>query len=303
MNFSKRMELRDLEYFAMIAEHRNLRRASETLGLSPPALSKSLRRLEQSMQAKLFERTAKGVELTPVGAALLTQVHRLRVTMRDIRREAEDLSQGRAGHLRVGVGATTVEDLPESFAALLDEAPTLTAEVTVADNDVMVSALCNGELDLIFNVFPDSPYSGCVQEHLFDDVFVVCASVEHKLAQRKRVSITDLANEQWALSARAVLNVQHVHRLFQASGLLPPRVAFEARSPRLRLQICALTNLLSFNSRRALRLVGPRFRVKELPVEQMKWSRPVGVIYRNEAYLPPSARRLIGLLRTLASAG
>jgi DNA-binding transcriptional LysR family regulator len=135
------VELRDIEYFAVVAEHLNVRRASEALGLSPPALSKSLGRLEQSMQAKLVERTAKGVALTPVGTALLAQVQRLRVTLRDIKREAEDLGQGRAGHLRIGVGATTVEDLPDAYAALLEAAPSLTAQVIVADNDVMVPAL------------------------------------------------------------------------------------------------------------------------------------------------------------------
>jgi DNA-binding transcriptional LysR family regulator len=295
------MELRDIEYFAVIAEHRNVRRASEALGLSPPALSKSLRRLEQSMQAKLVERTPKGVALTPVGAALLAQVHRLRVTLSDVRREAEDLSQGRAGHVRIGVGATTVEDLPEGCAALLKEAPDLTAQIIVADNDVMVPALCNGELDLVFNVIPDSPYAGCVQEHLFDDVFVVCASADHRLAERKRLSMAELAREQWTLSAPAVLNVQHVYRAFQERGLSAPRVAIEARPLRLRLQICASTNLLSFNARRTLQLCAPRFRLKELPVDDLKWRRAVGVIYRNGSYMSPAARRLIRLLRTVAS--
>ena len=117
------MELRDIEYFAVVAEHGNVRRASEALGLSPPALSKSLRRLEQSMQAKLVDRTAKGVALTPVGNALLAQVQRLRVTLRDIRREAEDLSAGRAGHLRIGVGATTVEDLPRPIPRSCKQPP------------------------------------------------------------------------------------------------------------------------------------------------------------------------------------
>src|SRR6185503_12562628 len=139
------MELRDIEYFAVVAEHGNVRRASEALGLSPPALSKSLRRLEQSMQAKLVQRTPKGVALTPVGTALLAQVDRLRMTVRDIKREAEDLSRGRAGHIRIGVGATTVEDLPEGYVALLTQAPKLTAQITVADNDVMVPALRRGE--------------------------------------------------------------------------------------------------------------------------------------------------------------
>lgn len=293
------MQLRDVEYFAVIAEHRNVRRASEALGLSPGALSKSLRRLEESMHAKLVERTPKGVALTSVGAALLVQVHRLRVALMDIRREAEDLTDGRAGHLRLGVGATTVEDLPHCCARLLQEAPALSMQVTVADNDVMVPALTDGELDLIFNVFSDSPYAGCVQERLFDDVFVVCSAVDHPLAKRRRLTMADLTNELWTLSVPLVLNVQHLHRTFQASGLPPPQVAIEARPLRLRLQICASTRLLSFNARRSLQLVAPRLRLKELPVKELQWSRAVGVIYRKESYLSPAARRLIQLLKTM----
>lgn len=295
------MELRDIEYFAVVAEHRNLRRASEALGLSPPALSKSLRRLEASLQAKLVERTPKGVALTPVGASLLSQVGRLRMTLSDVRRQAEDLSEGRAGHLRIGVGATTVEDLPEPCAALLKGAPDVTAQIIVADNDVMVPQLCKGELDLIFNVIPDTPYAGCTQERLFDDVFVVCASVDHRLANRRRLSLSDLTHEQWTLSAPEVLNVQHLHRQFTSRGLPAPRVAVEARPLRLRLQLCASTNLLSFSARRTLGLFAPRFRLKELPIEELEWRRAIGVIYRSEAYLPAAARRLIGLLKTAAS--
>ena len=294
------MELRDIEYFAVVAEHRNVRRAAEALDLSPPALSKSLRRLEQAMRAKLVERTPKGVDLTPVGTALLAQVRRLRLMLQDIHREAEDLSQGRAGHLRIGVGATTVEDMPQACAVLLQQAPGLSAQIIVGDNDEMVPALDKGELDLLFNVLPDAPYPGCVQEHLFDDVFVVCASADHRLARRRRVPLVELAHEQWTLSAPAVLNVQHVHRVFRANGLPPPRVAIEARPLRLRLQICASTQLLSFNARRALRLARG-LHLKELAVEELRWPRAVGVIYRNESYLPPAARQLIRLLRTLRS--
>jgi DNA-binding transcriptional LysR family regulator len=301
LNLGKRMELRDIEYFAVIAEHRNMRRASEALGMSPGALSKSLRRLEESIQAKLVERTPKGVALTSVGAALLAQVQRLRVTLMDIRREADDLTEGRAGNLRLGVGATTVEDLPHCCAPLLQQAPALSVRITVADNDVMVPALTSGELDLIFNVLPDSPPVGCAQERLFDDVFVVCAAADHPLAKRRRLTMADLSDELWTLSVPAVPNVQYLHNTLRASGLPPPRVAIEARPLRLRLQICASTRLLSFNARRSPNLVAPRWRLKELPVEHLKWRRAVGVIYRKNSYLSPAARRLIDLLRTIAT--
>ena len=295
------MELRDLEYFAVVAEYGNVRRASEALDLSPPALSKSLRRLEQSMRAKLVERTPKGVDLTPVGLALLTHVQRLRLTLQDVHREAEDLSLGRAGHVRIGVGATTVEDLPGSCAALLQQAPGLTAQITVGDNDEMLPALRHGDLDLIFNVLPDAPYPGCLQERLFDDLFVVCAAADHPLARRRRIPLAELAREDWTLSVPSVMNVQHIRRVFEANGLPMPRIAVEARPLRLRLQLCASTRLLSFVVRRALRLVAPGLRLKELAVDELKWRRPVGVIYRSESYLSPVAQQLIRLLRTLKS--
>ena len=85
------MELRDIEYFGVIAEHKHLGRAAEALGLSVPAVSKSLRRLEAATEAKLVRRTPKGVELTAEGAALLSHVRDLRVSVRDITRELADL--------------------------------------------------------------------------------------------------------------------------------------------------------------------------------------------------------------------
>ncbi len=294
------MELRDIEYFAVIAQHGNVRRASEALGLSPPALSKSLRRLEKSLQAKLIERTTKGVALTAVGSALLSQVQRIRVTLDDVAREAADLTKGRTGHLRIGVGPGIVEDFPAAYAALVKEAPKLTMHIMVAENDLTVPLLCKGELDLIFNILWPSPHEETVQDRLFDDVWVACASAAHPLARKKHVTIADLVQERWVSSAPTVRQVQWVHRAFSDRGLPPPRVAVETRPVRLRLQICAASDLISFFSRRTLRQVAPSFRLKELPVKELTWRRPVGVIYRKDAYLAPAALRFIEILKSMA---
>lgn len=117
------MELRDLEYFAVIAEHGHLGRAADALRLSQPALSKSLRRLEQLLDVKLVNRTAKGVELTPEGSMLLLRVRELRLSLQSVAREIADMSQGRAGHLRVGVAPFVSEELlSNAFAVLLKDA-------------------------------------------------------------------------------------------------------------------------------------------------------------------------------------
>jgi DNA-binding transcriptional LysR family regulator len=105
------MELRDIEYFAVIAEHGHLGRAADALGLSQPALSKSLRRLEQALQVKLVKRTPKGVEWTAEGSVLLLRVRELRLSLQGVAREIADVSQGRVGHLRIGVSAAISEQL------------------------------------------------------------------------------------------------------------------------------------------------------------------------------------------------
>src|SRR3954466_2730222 len=143
------MDLRDIEYFAMVARHGHLGRAAEALGLGQPALSMSLRRLEKSAQTKLVKRTPKGVELTAVGAALLSHVSKLRLARDDLAREVADLAHGRAGHLRIGASPSNAGvGLPEACSALLMEAPKVTLDIAVLDNDALLPAVRKGEIDL-----------------------------------------------------------------------------------------------------------------------------------------------------------
>jgi DNA-binding transcriptional LysR family regulator len=295
------MELRDLEYFAIVAQHGNVRRASEELDLSPGALSKSLHRLEKSVEAKLFERTPKGVALTPVGKALLGKVRRARLTFDDIAREAADLGQGRAGHLRIGASPSDCEDLPQACTALLAESPKVTFEITVSDNDILQPQLLDGKLDLSFNYVPPQPYDGLEQEHLFDDEYVAYASADHRLAKKRHVSMSDLAMEGWVMSSAIHRPKQLLARAFEESGLSGPRLVVETRPARLRLQIIAGSRLLGFGPRRSMQKAATSFRLKVLPVKELNWPRPVGAMYRKDAYLPPAARRLIELFKLAAS--
>jgi len=298
------MELRDLGYFAAIAEHRSLRRAAEALDLSQPGLSKSLRRLEQELRTKLVARTPKGVALTAVGSALAAHVGRLQLTFEDVAREACELSEGKAGHLRVGASPVHADLLPAAYAVLLKEAPSVTFAATISDNDELIPALRKGELDLIVNYYPDSPWAGCDIEQLPGDYdIVVYAAASHPLAKRRTVTIADLAGQGWVLSPINVLPWHWLSQAFQKCGQPPPRVAFEARSVRLRLQIVAATHHLGFLAKRVVRQAASQFRLKELSVKDATWRRSICIIFRKDAYLPPVARRFIAILKTTSQRG
>ena len=300
------MELRDIEYFAVIAEQGHLGRAAEALGLSQSALSKSLRRLESALQAKLVKRTPKGVELTPEGSVVFLRMRELQLSLQGLVREVAEVGEGRVGHLRIGVGFPIGIGFPQdllasAFATLLKDAPRTSLIVTVSDNDVMVPALRNGELDLIFNVLrmTGSP-EGLVHEHLYDDEQVVWVAAGHRLLGRKHLTLADLAKERWAVSALAQASQQKLHDAFRNAGLPPPNIAIECRSPSLYLRTVAQSEILGWMQLRFVEQSDLASKLKILPVKELAWRRPVGLIYRKESYLPPAIGRFIKIAKACA---
>lgn len=295
------MEPRDLEYFAVIGETRNLRRAAEALDMSQPALSKSLRRLEKWARAKLVKRTPNGVELTDVGSTLLTHARRMKLYLEDVGHEVADLGQGRAGHLRIGAPPGYVDTfLTPACTRFLTQSPKLTLNIQTGDIGELFLALRNGEVDLNVSGIPASPYSDLVHERLFDDAYVVYASARHRLVRRKRLTIADLAKERWALPPSGTIPRQILIRGFEERGLPPPTVAMEATPLGPRFDLVASSDVLGLASRRGLRAATAHLRLTELHVAGLPWIRAVCVFYRENAYLSPAARRFVEILKTTA---
>jgi DNA-binding transcriptional LysR family regulator len=291
------MELRDMEYFAVLARHGNVRRASEALDLTPGALSKSLHRLEQELHTKLFERTPKGVELTAVGTALLSRVQHLRTSFDDIAKEAADLAGGRGGHLRIGTTPIESDYVAAAYSALLKEAPKVTLQLVAAENDITIPALRKGDLDMVFT-FAGSPGEEISQEIVMEDEHVVCASTDHRLAKLKRaIPLSELVLERWVLPSRTSNLAQNLMRRLVEKGLPEPRIAFEASSIRTRMLVLASSELIGITSRRAVARAARYFKVAPLRIPELTWPRRIAVLSRKNAYVSAAAQRLIELFR------
>jgi DNA-binding transcriptional LysR family regulator len=304
------MHLRDIEYFAVVAQHGHLGRAAEALGLGQPALSMSLRRLEKSAQAKLVKRTPKGVELTAVGAALLSHVSKLRLARDDLAREVADLAHGRAGHVRIGASPSNAEVfLPEACSTLLLEAPKVTLNVAVLDNDALLPALRKGDLDIAVTHTQQFRQPDVTQERFREDEFVVYCASSHRLAKRKSVTLDDLAQERWAISAAGAARDRPVapfgsllslRRVFEERGLPAPRITLVSDLVLFKLRAVAGSDLVGVTVKANVHAVATQLRLKILPVKGLDWLRPVAVAYRKDAYLSPAARRFIEILKAAA---
>ena len=295
------MEPRDIEYFAVVARHGHLGRAAEALGLSQPAVSMSLRRLEKSAQAKLVRRTPKGVELTAVGAALVSHVDRLRLAREDLAREVADLAQGRSGHLRIGASPSNADVyLPEACSTLLMEAPKVSLNVAVLDNDALLPALRKGDLDIAVTHQPQLSQPGLILEPIRHDAFVVFCAAEHRLARRKSVKLEDLAQERWSAATSAVGAfgpLRLLQQAFEERGLPAPRIALVSDLVMFRRRVVAASDLVGVAVKANVAAAARRLGLKILSVQGLQWVRVVAAAYRQDSYLPPAARRFVEILK------
>lgn len=296
------MELRDLRYFAVVVEHKNLARAAEALDLSATALGKSLRRLEKSVGGKLVQRASKGVALTAVGASLLNRIAPLQGMLNDVRREATDLVQGRVGHINVGFSTGAQENcLANAYVSLVKKSPGITLKGTVDEPTVLSNKLHKGEFDFCIagtRLFPAAEF---VHEHLYDFPMVVFSSAHHRLAKHKRVSIKDIAGERWALATSTSLPPwQALLGAFENNRLPQPVVALQAGSSTLKIIAVAFSDYLGIATRPFLRQEMARYPLVELPIKEFVFSIKISIIYRKGAYLSPAAQRLIEILKVQA---
>src|SRR3954449_12246279 len=144
------MELRHLRYFVTIAEEKSFTRAAERLWVAQPGLSTQIRRLEEELGVKLFERHTRGVDLTEAGMVFLERARAALVAAEDARATGSDLESGLAGTLRLGLAtgarAQLVPLLLEHFAASRPD-----VEITVIESHggTLLRDLRDGRLDAL----------------------------------------------------------------------------------------------------------------------------------------------------------
>ncbi|ODP34770.1 LysR family transcriptional regulator [Pandoraea sp. ISTKB] len=294
------MDLRDLTYFETIAELGHLGRAAEALHRTQPALSKCLQRLEEELNAELFARVGRRIELTPMGTLLLERARHVRRTMEETTRELNDFANGAIGHVRLGTAATTAEFLlPRVSEVLLQTAPEITIELQIGMNDVLHEHLRAGQLDLVVGPIATGR-DGLITYPITDDSVVVVASREHPIfksdAPAKR-----LADYRWILPAKSVATRQWLDAAMEKFGLPPAVVQIETNSISLLPPLIARTGLLSFVARRNLGKGKFDTLLREVDAPSLVMKRQFGVAYRAQGYLSPASVCLLNLLRTRGS--
>ena len=287
---------RELDYFLAICETRNLARATEKLGVSQPALTRSLQRLEAHFGAQLFVRAPRGVELTPIGAALRARVEKARIMLDDAEREVEQLGAGKIGKVRVGVGQMLVRLVSQAlFPRFIVERPAAQVQFHVAFNAELFGLVEAGNLDFAVCGLLEVPSNLVFRELLASDLAVVVRH-GHPLTRIEHPTIRDLAAFRSAAPGAGVPARQLVEQKLSKHGFGDRTHAVETKSWETILDVVAATDLFSLAPHAViLRHAGTR-RLVAITIPELEIHPRHGIITRADAYLSPLAQRAIELV-------
>jgi DNA-binding transcriptional LysR family regulator len=294
------MDLRDLTYFCTVAQVGHVGRAAESLGLTQPALSKAIARLERELGAQLLERRPKGVTVTVIGEAVLRRANELLAAMDDAKREFAALATGAAGHLRLGTGLAMAQYfVPVACARLLARAPDLTLDIVAGTGRGLLPWLHEGRLDMVLSGLPTVTDPDLRQEPVLTDEVVVIARRDHPLHRRRSITLAELAQQRWVISRSGSLLGEWLDRRWQDAGSCAPSPAVHTDSIATLLTLVASSDLITFHSWSTIRRSPLHASLKPLARSPLVWRRRLGVTYRAGGYLPAAARHLIEILIAL----
>ena len=230
------MTLTELKYIVAVAREKHFGKAAEACFVSQPTLSVAIRKLEDELEVKLFERSAGEVAITPLGEEIVRQAQSVLEQAAAIKEIAKRGKDPLSGPLALGViytiGPYLLPDLVRNAIQRTPQMPLMLQENFTVK---LLEMLRTGEIDcaILAEPFPDT---GLAMAPLYDEPFMAAVPSTHPLAAKKSVTAAELKNETMLLLgaghcfrdhvlevcpefARFASNAEGIRKSFEGSSL------------------------------------------------------------------------------------
>lgn len=190
------MNLRDLKYLITIAECSNFGKAAEKCYVSQPALSMQIKKLEETLGAKLFERNNKSISLTIAGKLVVERARNLLTLVDEMKDIAKKTSDPFSGELTLGVIPTIAPYiLPHVIPAISETFPKLKLYLLEDQTVRLIDRLKQREIDCAILVSPIREPDFLI-EPLFKEEFLLAVHPTHHFSKYKIMNASDLKNKE-----------------------------------------------------------------------------------------------------------
>ncbi len=283
-------------YFIEVARCRGMGRAAEVLGLSQPALSKAIARLERDAGTALVTRLPRGIELTDAGRAFYEQACHAAAALEDGLQAARDIGGGHAGLLRLGMTpATSHFVLSALFPRLRQERPAAVLNIRTAFGDELFALLEQQRLSFAVGPLPPQIPDSLSFEVLYEEGFSMVFNQAHPLATKNELTAADLEGLEVAAPGPDEAARQVAEQTLRSMGLRASRVMVEANTLETLLFATTTSPLVTL-----IPTDTPAHHLPEglvtRPLPRSIIKRQIAIFY-GRGYVSPIAERAIQLLR------
>lgn len=293
-----KFDIRQLRYFVCVADTGNITRAAELLYITQPALTRSIKKMEESIGARLLDRGPRSIKPTEAGQVLYRYA---RIIINQVERAMADVSavsRGEQGHVHIGIAALFAPTLiSHLIPQLTTRFPGLHIRITEGFFEDLVAGLLEGEIDVLLSNFPPGLVPpDVVLKPLFEirTEFVVGAS--HPLASKKNVTARDLREAQWAIIKHPHI-IDFLDKFFAAESLPPISAAIEATSLSTLKSLVMLGQYVAMLPRRWIEKELESGELKTIRKDGTALVRKAGLILRQRETQRPTVANVIPVIK------
>ena len=289
------MDFDQLATFVYVAKLKSFSRAGQKVFRSQSAVSAQIRQLEQAYHARLLDRSAKSVELTPAGEVLYEYAEKLLRLRDESVQFVADRGNVVQGPVMFGANeATCLYLLPDIFAEFQRRFPLVHISIYRNFSHKILQRVEDGSIDVGIVTLPTKSPNLRVH-HIHRDRLRFMVSTRNPLAQRSKLTLEEVASQPLILP-RTGFTRQVLDKLFRPyrSRL---HVTMELPSIGMIKRFVAADAGVSFISESFAKDQVKAGEVKLLTVEGVELYRELGLVYRRDRSLPRAAQALIALIR------
>lgn len=295
------MKLSYIQAFVAVIKAGSIHAAARDLGLSQPALSKSLRALEEELAAPLLIRSINGVEPTDYGKVFY---RRAQIVTDELRKAQEDVIQLRGkleGSLTVAIApASTMQLAPMVFKDFRRKCPDVKLHIVEGIWPSVAEPLRNGSVDLALSpVLDEISRSELAVEKLLDVQMAVVVRPSHPFVAA--TSLRDLIQGDWLHQGTSSSASVLIRRIFEDQNLPVPLVSVESRSLTATIMMLQTMDLIAVMPRAMLESDAVKGTLVALDLKEQLRANQLGLIYREDRPLTRVAQVFATLTRRAAA--
>ncbi|MBS9781159.1 MAG: LysR family transcriptional regulator [Gammaproteobacteria bacterium] len=297
--FVNLIKVQDLRMIVALEEHGTILNAANVMGLSQPAITKRLQDLEKDLGITLFLRMSRGVEPTPYGEIVIKHAHIILNQLRSAEGEVSDLSAGLGGRLRIGIPVAASTNLvSNAIIKLLEKRKNVQITLVEDYNIRLIPSLKRGNLDFIVGRLPDkSQHEDINMEVFYKEVLQVVVRPEHPLADKKKVTVSDLLKYHWLMPPQDSIMYSHIENFFRKNKAKMPETSIYSLAHAGSLRVLQHQDLIAAFPRESIASVVENGRLKVLNIDLSDEATEIGIITRSNSFSSPAADMFMDIIR------